>query len=128
MINHLLRETNTQEHNINYTHLRFQTTIPGCYVVGTFHVYEVVSQSTHHSYSVLALTPLVHRMPFSGSGDSASLMKVMRLSLLRSGGVMERPGEAEGVATGVGLRLLRRMDWGVNAENTGPEAAKARAR
>ena len=41
---------------------------------------------------------------------------------------MERPGEAEGVATGVGLRLLRRMDCGVKAENTGPEAAKARAR
>lgn len=41
---------------------------------------------------------------------------------------MERPGEAEGVATGVGLRLLRRMDWGVKAEKTGPEAAKARAR
>lgn len=42
---------------------------------------------------------------------------------------MERPGEADGVAMGVGLRLLRRMDWGVNAaENTGPEAAKARAR
>lgn len=56
------------------------------------------------------LTPLVHRMPFSGSGDCVSLMKVMRLSLVRSGGVMERPGEAEGVATGVGLRLLRRMD------------------
>lgn len=55
-------------------------------------------------------------------------MKVIRLSLLRSGGVMERPGEAEGVATGVGLRLVRRMDWGVKAENTGPDAAKARAR
>lgn len=73
-------------------------------------------------------TPLVHRMPFTGSGDSASSLKVIRVSLLRSGGVMERPGEAEGVATGVGLRLLRRMDWGVKAENTGPEAAKARAR
>lgn len=67
-------------------------------------------------------------MPFSGSGDSAFSMKVIRLSLLRSGGVMERPGEAEGVATGVGLRLLRKIDWGVKAENTGPEAAKARAR
>lgn len=55
-------------------------------------------------------------------------MKVIRLSLLRSGGVMERPGEADGVTTGVGLRLLRRMDCGVNAVNTGPEAAKARAR
>lgn len=55
-------------------------------------------------------------------------MKVIRLSLLRSGGVMERPGEADGVATGVGLRLLRRMDCGVNAVNTGPEAARARAR
>lgn len=77
---------------------------------------------------MLGLTPLVHRTLFSGSGDSASSMKVIRLSLLRSGGVMERPGEAEGVATGVGLRLLRRMDWGVKAGNTGPEAAKARAR
>lgn len=67
-------------------------------------------------------------MPFSSAEDSASSMKVIRLSLLRSGGVMERPGEAEGVATGVGLRLLRRMDCGVKAENTGPEAAKARAR
>jgi len=75
-----------------------------------------------------SLTPLVHLMPFSVSGASSSSMKVIRLSLLRSGGVMERPGEAEGVATGVGLRLLRRMDWGVKAENTGPEAAKARAR
>lgn len=55
-------------------------------------------------------------------------MKVMRLSLARSGGVMERPGEADGVAAGVGLRLLRRMDCGVNAEKTGPEAARARAR
>lgn len=58
----------------------------------------------------LLLTPLVHLMLFSTSGDSASSMKVIRLSLLRSGGVTERPGEAEGVATGVGLRLLRRMD------------------
>lgn len=41
---------------------------------------------------------------------------------------MERPGEAEGVATGVGLRLLRRMDCGVKAENTATEAARARAR
>lgn len=80
------------------------------------------------SLLVFSLTPLVQRMPFSGSGDSSSSMKVIRLSLLRRGGVMDRPGEAEGVATGVGLRLLRRMDWGVNAENTGPEAAKARAR
>lgn len=40
---------------------------------------------------------------------------------------MERPGEAEGVAMGVGLRLLRKMDWGVKPEKTGPEAAKARA-
>lgn len=85
------------------------------------------SESTYH-YLLLGLTPLVHRMAFSGSEDSASSMKVIRLSLLRSGGVMERPGEAEGVATGVGLRLLRRMDCGVKAENTGPEAAKARAR
>lgn len=67
-------------------------------------------------------------MPFSGSGDSVSSMKVIRLSLPRAGGVTDRPGEAEGVATGVGLRLLRRMDCGVKAENTGPEAAKARAR
>lgn len=67
-------------------------------------------------------------MPFPSAEDSSSSMKVIRLSLLRSGGVMERPGEAEGVATGVGLRLLRRMDCGVKAENTGPEAAKARAR
>lgn len=74
------------------------------------------------------LTPLVHRMPFSTSGDSDSSIKVIRFSLLRIGGVIERPGEAEGVATGVGLRLLRRMDWGVKAEKTGPEAAKARAR
>lgn len=77
---------------------------------------------------MLVLTPLVHLMPFSSSEDSASSMKVIRLSLLRSGGVMERPGEADGVATGVGLRLLRRMDCGVKALNTGPEAAKARAR
>lgn len=73
-------------------------------------------------------TPLLHWMPFSVSGISASSMKVIRLSLLRIGGVMERPGEAEGVATGVGRRLLRRMDCGVKAENTGPEAARARAR
>lgn len=66
-------------------------------------------------------------MSFAETGDSASSMKVMRFSLLRSGGVMERPGEAEGVATGVGLRLLRRMDCGVKAEKTGTEAAKARA-
>lgn len=76
---------------------------------------------------MLVLTPFVHLMLFSNSEDSSS-MKVIRLSLLRSGGVMERPGEADGVATGVGLRLLRRMDCGVNAVNTGPEAAKARAR
>lgn len=82
----------------------------------------------HDSYLHLDLTPLVHRMLFSSAEDSSSSMKVIRLSLLRGGGVMERPGEAEGVATGVGLRLLRRMDCGVKAENTGPEAAKARAR
>ena len=56
-------------------------------------------------------------------------MKAMRLSLApRSGGVTERPGEAEGVATGVGRRLLRRMEWGVKAENTLPDATRARAR
>lgn len=77
---------------------------------------------------MLVLTPLVHLMLFSNSEDSVSSMKVIRLSLLRSGGVMERPGEADGVATGVGLRLLRRMDCGVKAVNSGPEAAKARAR
>lgn len=54
-------------------------------------------------------------------------MKVMRLSLGRRGGVVERPGEAEGVATGVGRRLLRRMDWGVKLEKTGTDAANARA-
>lgn len=81
-----------------------------------------------HLYFKLVLTPLVHLMLFSNSEDSGSSMKVIRLSLLRSGGVMERPGEADGVATGVGLRLLRRMDCGVKAVNTGPAAAKARAR
>lgn len=83
-----------------------------------------------HSELVPGLTPLLHRMAsFSASGDSASSMKVMRLSLVRSsGGVTDRPGDAEGVATGVGRRLLRRMDWGVKAENTGPDTAKARAR
>lgn len=77
---------------------------------------------------LLALTPLGHVMLFSNSEHSASSLKVIRLSLLRSGGVIERPGEADGVATGVGLRLLRRMDCGVKGVNTGPEAAKARAR
>lgn len=75
-----------------------------------------------------AFTPLVHRMLFSVSDATACSLKVIRPSLLRSGGVTERPGEAEGVTTGVGLRLLRRMDWGVKAEKPGPEAAKARAR
>lgn len=37
-----------------------------------------------------------------------------------------RPGEAVGVA--MGRKLLLRMDWGVKAENTGPDAASARAR
>lgn len=50
------------------------------------------------------------RVPFSDSGEAVSSMKVMRLSLGRSGGVTERPGEAEGVATGVGRRLFLRMD------------------
>lgn len=76
----------------------------------------------------MMLTPLLHWILFSVSGISVSSMKVIRLSLLRSGGVIERPGEAEGVATGVGLRLLRRMDCGVKAGNTGPEATRARAR
>lgn len=67
-------------------------------------------------------------MLFSSLEASASSMNVIRLSLLRSGGVMERPGEADGVATGVGLRLLRKIDCGVKAENTGPDAAMARAR
>lgn len=67
-------------------------------------------------------------MLFSNTEDSASSMKVIRFSLLRSGGVIERPGEADGEATGVGLRLLRRMDWGVKAVYTGREAARARAR
>ena len=69
--------------------------------------------------------------PFLITGEAVSSMKVMRLSLPappRSGGVTERPGEAEGVATGVGRRLLRRMEWGVKAENTLPAATRARAR
>lgn len=78
---------------------------------------------------VPGLTPMLHGSgPFPTSGDTASSTKVMRFSLLRSGGVTERPGEAEGVATGVGLRLLRRMEWGVKSENTLPDAANARAR
>lgn len=64
--------------------------------------------------------------PLGASGESASSMKVIRLSLERSGGVTDRPGEAEGVATGVGRRLLLRIDCGVKAEKTGPDA-KARA-
>jgi len=79
---------------------------------------------------VPGLTPMLHGAgPFPAAGDTASSTKVMRFSLLRrSGGVTERPGEAEGVATGVGLRLLRRMEWGVKSENTLPDAANARAR
>lgn len=54
-------------------------------------------------------------------------MKVIRLSLGRSGGLAERAGDAEGDATGVGRKLLRRMDCGVKLENMGPDAASARA-
>lgn len=75
-----------------------------------FYVCGGLSNTMHSNHHDPGLTPLVHRTPFSVSGDSVSSMKVIRLSLLRSGGVMDRPGEAEGVATGVGLRLLRRMD------------------
>jgi len=60
------------------------------------------------------------------SGESASSMKVIRLSLGRRGGVIDLPGDAEGVATGVGRKLLLRIDCGVKAEKTGPDA-KARA-
>lgn len=71
------------------------------------------------------LTPLLQRRG-SFSGMAVSLMKVMRLSLGRGGGVTDRPGEVVGVA--MGRKLLLRMDWGVKAENTGPDAASARAR
>lgn len=67
---------------------------------------------------------LQRRGPFSDM--AVSLMKVMRLSLGCGGGVIVRPGEAVGVA--MGRKLLLRMDWGVKAENTGPDAASARAR
>lgn len=73
------------------------------------------------------VTPLFQwTKPLGASGESASSMKVMRLSLERRGGVTDRPGEAEGVATGVGRRLLLKIDCGVKPEKTGPDA-KARA-
>lgn len=55
-------------------------------------------------------------------GVSDSSIKVIRLSLPRRGGVIDRPGDAEGVATGVGRKLLLRIDCGVKAEKTGPDA------
>jgi len=41
-------------------------------------------------------------------------------SFARSGGVTDRPGDAEGVARGVVRRLDLRIDWGVNPAK--PEA------